>query len=48
MAATNPTVLLLNDVTRGVDIGTKTQIYAIIYGARRFRHGHRPLLDRRP
>jgi ribose transport system ATP-binding protein len=27
---TNPTVLLLNDVTRGVDIGTKTQIYAII------------------
>ena len=27
---TNPTVLLMNDVTRGVDIGTKTQIYAII------------------
>jgi ribose transport system ATP-binding protein len=27
---TNPTVLLLNDVTRGVDIGTKSQIYAII------------------
>ena len=27
---TNPTVLLLNDVTRGVDIGAKTQIYAII------------------
>ena len=27
---TQPAVLLLNDVTRGVDIGTKTQIYAII------------------
>ncbi len=27
---TNPAVLLLNDVTRGVDIGTKQQIYAII------------------
>jgi ribose transport system ATP-binding protein len=27
---TEPAVLLLNDVTRGVDIGTKTQIYAII------------------
>jgi ribose transport system ATP-binding protein len=27
---TKPSVLLLNDVTRGVDIGTKTQIYAII------------------
>jgi len=27
---TEPIVLLLNDVTRGVDIGTKTQIYAII------------------
>jgi ribose transport system ATP-binding protein len=27
---TRPAVLLLNDVTRGVDIGTKTQIYAII------------------
>ena len=27
---TKPTVLLLNDVTRGVDIGTKTQIYDIV------------------
>jgi ABC-type sugar transport system ATPase subunit len=27
---TKPAVLLLNDVTRGVDIGTKTQIYAIV------------------
>ncbi|MGH7084973.1 MAG: sugar ABC transporter ATP-binding protein [Acetobacteraceae bacterium] len=27
---TNPAVLLLDDVTRGVDIGTKQQIYAII------------------
>lgn len=27
---TRPAVLLLNDVTRGVDIGTKTQIYAIV------------------
>jgi ribose transport system ATP-binding protein len=27
---TNPSVLLLNDVTRGVDIGTKLQIYEIV------------------
>ena len=27
---TNPSVLLLNDVTRGVDIATKVQIYEII------------------
>ena len=27
---TRPAVLLLNDVTRGVDIGAKTQIYAIV------------------
>jgi len=28
--ATNPSILLLNDVTRGVDVGTKRQIYALI------------------
>jgi ABC-type sugar transport system ATPase subunit len=28
--ATKPSILLLNDVTRGVDIGTKRQIYALI------------------
>lgn len=27
---TNPSILLLNDVTRGVDVATKRQIYAII------------------
>jgi ribose transport system ATP-binding protein len=28
--STNPSILLLNDVTRGVDVGTKRQIYALI------------------
>lgn len=28
--ATNPSILLLNDVTRGVDVNTKRQIYALI------------------
>jgi ribose transport system ATP-binding protein len=28
--ATQPSILLLNDVTRGVDVGTKRQIYALI------------------
>jgi ribose transport system ATP-binding protein len=28
--ATNPSILLLNDVTRGVDVATKRQIYALI------------------
>jgi ABC-type sugar transport system ATPase subunit len=28
--ATKPSILLLNDVTRGVDVGTKRQIYALI------------------
>ena len=27
---TKPSILLLNDVTRGVDIGTKRHIYALI------------------
>jgi len=27
---TKPSILLLNDVTRGVDIGAKRQIYALI------------------
>ena len=29
--ATDPKVLLLNDPTRGVDIGTKREIYAILH-----------------
>src|SRR5262249_5832721 len=28
--ATRPSILLLNDLTRGVDVGTKRQIYALI------------------
>ncbi len=32
---TKPAILLLNDVTRGVDIGTKRHIYEIIAGIAR-------------
>ena len=45
---TKPRVLLLNDVTRGVDIATKLQIYALIAEIAARRRRGALVLDRYP
>ena len=38
--AMNPRVLILDEPTRGIDVGAKAEIYRQIVGARRPRHHH--------
>ena len=41
-----PRIILLNDPTRGIDVGTKQEIYQLLRRARRRRRGDPVLLDR--
>ena len=42
----SPRIILLNDPTRGIDVGTKQEIYQLLRQARRFRSRDHLLLDR--
>ena len=41
-----PRIILLNDPTRGIDVGTKQELYQLLRTARRARRGDPVLFDR--
>ena len=43
---TKPRIILLNDPTRGIDVGTKQEIYQLLHETGRRRRGDPVLLDR--
>ena len=43
---TKPRIILLNDPTRGIDVGTKQEFYQLLRAPRRRRRGNPLLLDR--
>ena len=42
----HPRIILLNDPTRGIDVGTKQELYQLLAASRRPGRGDRLLFDR--